>query len=253
MEQAPSSSCTKKHSCCLAALPLLAAVILALGIFYGTMNVKNGLQTFRQGDRVVSVKGLSERDVIADMGVWSLTYTRTGNDLKLAQEGMDSDARKIEAFLTKAGFEPASMERQPLQSQDLLAQAYRPEGANMGRYILTQTLMVRSDEINKIERVVGGVGDLLRDGVTLINTEAPRYIFRGLNTIKPEMLAEAISNARTGAAEFAKASGQEVGLIKQASQGVFQILPRDEGLPIPESAQKNKRVRVVSTVDFYLK
>ena len=122
----------------------------------------------------------------------------------------------------------------------------------MGRYILTQSVMVRSEDINKISAAVDGISSLLKQNITLTNTQPPRFIFRGLNEIKPEMLAEAITNARQGADEFAKASGQSVGDIKYAYQGVFQILPRDEGLPIPEWSQQNKRVRVVSTVDFYL-
>lgn len=231
----------------LIGLTLIAIAILATGY-----SVKDGLKSFRTGDRVVKVKGLSEREVIADQGVWSLTHTRTGNDLQIVQIGIDQNKQKITDFFLKAGFGKDDIEYLPLQSQDLLAQAYRPQGVEQGRYILTQTVMVRSNDIEKIGSVVNEIDSLLRDGVTLINTQPPRYIFRGLNEIKPEMLAEAIENARKGADEFAKASGQNVGEIKYAYQGVFQILPRDEGLPIPPSAQQNKRVRVVSTVDFYL-
>lgn len=251
----PSSHSHKKAiaPCCMALLPLLAAVILTLGIFFGTMNVKHGLQTFREGDRVVTVKGLSERDVEADLGIWTLTFTRTGNDLQIVQLALEEDNKKIKSFFNQSEFKNDEIETLPLESQDLLAQAYRPQGADMGRYILSQTIMVRSEDIAKIEKAVQGVNTLLRQGVTLVNTQPPRYVFRGLNDIKPAMLAEAIANAKNGATEFASASGQKVGKIKRAYQGVFQILPRDEGLPIPEFAQKNKRVRVVSTVDFYLK
>lgn len=231
---------------------LIGLTLIAIAILVTGYSVKDGLKSFRTGDRVVKVKGLSEREVIADQGVWSLTHTRTGNDLQIVQIGIDQNKQKITDFFLKAGFSKDDIEYLPLQSQDLLAQAYRPQGVEQGRYILTQTVMVRSNDIEKIGSVVNEIDSLLRDGVTLINTQPPRYIFRGLNEIKPEMLAEAIENARKGADEFAKASGQNVGEIKYAYQGVFQILPRDEGLPIPPSAQQNKRVRVVSTVDFYL-
>ncbi len=231
---------------------LIGLALIAVAILISGYSVQNGLKSFRTGDRVVKVKGLAEREVIADQAVWSLTHTRTGNDLQIVQIGIDQNKKKITNFFLKAGFDQSDIEYLPLQSQNLLAQAYRPQGVEQGRYILTQTVMVRSEDIQKIGNVVNEIDSLLRDGVTLINTQPPRYIFRGLNTIKPAMLAEAIKNAKDGAAEFAKASGQNVGDIKYAYQGVFQILPRDEGLPIPSSAQQNKRVRVVSTVDFYL-
>lgn len=233
-------------------LKLVGLGLVAIAILVSGFSVKDGLKSFRTGDRVVKVKGLSEKEVIADLGVWSLTHTRTGNDLQIVQLGIDENKKKITTFLKDAGFAEDEIEYLPLQSQDLLAQAYRPQGADMGRYILNQTVMIRSEDIEKIGKVVNKIDNLLRQGVTLINTQPPRYIFRGLNDIKPAMLAEAIENAKVGADEFAKASGQKVGDIKYAYQGVFQILARDEGLPIPDSAQKNKIVRVVSTVDFYL-
>jgi hypothetical protein len=231
---------------------LLGFGIVALAIVVAGLSVQDGLKSFRTGDRVVTVKGLAEREVEADLAVWMLTHTATGNDLQIVQLAMDANKKKIDSFLQSAGFSIGEISISPLVSQDLMAQAYRPQGAEMGRYILTQTVMVRSEDISKIDRVVGKVDELLRSGVTLVDTQSPRYVYRGLNSIKPEMLAEAIANARSGADEFAKASGQSVGDIKSANQGVFQILPRDEGLPIPESSQRSKLVRVVSTVNFYL-
>ncbi len=231
---------------------LIGLICIAVAIIISGFFVKDGMKSFRSADRIVKVKGLAQKEVIADLGVWSLKHTRTGNDLQIVQIGMDENKKKIIDFLKKSDFSEDEIEYLPLESQDLLSQAYRPQGAEMGRYILSQTIMVRSDDIEKVGNVVNRIDTLLRQGVTLINTPPPRYVFRGLNDIKPQMLAEAISNAKDGADEFAKASGQKVGDIKYAYQGVFQILPRDEGLPIPESAQKNKIVRVVSTVDFYL-
>ena len=67
------------------------------------------------------------------------------------------------------------------------------------------------------------------------------------------MIAEATRNARAGAEQFAKDSGATLGGIRQASQGVFQILPRDEAPGVGEPGQLNKRLRVVATVDYHLR
>lgn len=94
---------------------------------------------------------------------------------------------------------------------------------------------------------------LIKKGITLgQNAAQPSYLFTKLNDIKPDMIAIATKNARAAADQFAKDAGQEVGTIRRAYQGRFQILPRDQTYTIPESAQKFKTVRVVSTIDFYL-
>jgi hypothetical protein len=73
-----------------------------------------------------------------------------------------------------------------------------------------------------------------------------------LNDLKPEMIAEATASAREGAEQFARDSGSDLGAIRQASQGIFQILPRDRAPGINEESQINKTVRVVSTIEYSL-
>ena len=98
-------------------------------------------------------------------------------------------------------------------------------------------------------------GRLLEQNVALIteqNQPPVDYIFTGLNDIKPAMIEEATREARAGAEQFAKDSGAQVGGIKTASQGVFQILPRDSDNSYQERQYRYKTVRVVSTLQFYL-
>ena len=73
-----------------------------------------------------------------------------------------------------------------------------------------------------------------------------------MNDIKPQMLEEATKNATAEAQEFAKSSDSKVGKIRRAQQGVFSILPREQTANAQESAQIDKKVRVVSTVEFWL-
>ncbi len=233
---------------------IIALLILACGIATAGTMVSKGLKEFRSYDRYVSVKGLATRDVTADIALWPIAYTETGNDLASVQNLMDQRGAAVKAFLAKNGIPEDKTEMQQLNVQDLLAQSYRQEGAAENRYILTQTIMVRTDNIESVTKAAQNLGDLVRQGVVLAQTgySGPTYLFTKLNDIKPAMIAEATQNARDAAAQFAKDSGTGVGGIRSASQGVFQILPRDETYAIPEPQQVNKTVRVVSTVDFYL-
>jgi hypothetical protein len=230
-----------------------AAILLAAGIGFAGWSVKQGLETFRMEDRVVSVKGLAERDVEADLAIWTLSYSATANDLAAVTQQTDNTRRIILEFLDHTGFSKEEVSIQPVQSQDLLAQAYRPENIDQGRYILTQNINLRSTDIAKMDKAMAEMGTLLRQGVTLSNTQPPVYMFTKLNDIKPAMLAEAVKNARTSAEQFAHDSGESIGDIKMAYQGMFQILPRDPVMYVSEQNQRYKTIRVVSTVDFYVK
>ena len=232
---------------------IFAALILSIGLAGAGWFVKSGLTAFRMEDRVVTVKGLAERDVEADLAIWTLTHSGTSNDLSEVQQKIESNEKIILSYLEYAGFSADEVNVEPLQAQELLAQAYRPNGVEQGRYIITQMVTIRTNDMGKMEKAAGGLGTLLKQGVTLSNSGQPTYMFTNLNDIKPAMLQEAVKNARDSAQEFANDSGQNVTGIKQAYQGVFQILPRDPVDYVSEQNQRYKRVRVVSTIDFLLK
>ena len=81
----------------------------------------------------------------------------------------------------------------------------------------------------------------------------PTFLFRRLNDLKPAMIAEATANARKGAEQFAKDSHSALGGIRRANQGVFEILPRDQAPGVMEGRQLQKTLRVVATVDYWLR
>ena len=232
---------------------LIVGLLIALGITSAGWFVREGLMTFRMEDRVVSMKGLAERDVEADLAIWSLSHSGTSNDLAALQRSIEDHQNIILAYLKNAGFKDDEISIQPLQAQDLLAQAYRPDGVEKGRYIITQMITVRTPYMDKMDTALSGLGQLISKGVSLTNSMQPSYMFTRLNDIKPDMLAEAVRNARESAEQFASVSGQNIGRIKSARQGVFQILPRDPVNFASEENQHYKRVRVVSTIDFFFK
>jgi hypothetical protein len=142
-----------------------------------------------------------------------------------------------------------------VEATDLLAQVYR-QGTPASRFIVAQTLMVRTADVDRIAALSQRVGEIVAAGVVISAEGAPQgpfYLFTLLNDIKPGMIAEATKNARAAAEQFAKDSGSSLGSIRQASQGLFQILPRDAAPGQTEEKQVLKTVRVVSTVDYLLR
>lgn len=238
---------------------LPAALLLAIGVGLAGWFVAEGLRAHGTADRYVSVKGISEREVKADLAIWPLSFVVGGDDLVEVQRDLERNARLIGAFLTDAGFSEAEIEPQDLRVTDRQAQVYNSGPLSGPRFIASQTIVLRSTEVDRVAELSGGLGRLVSQGVVLGNdpnnyspTTGPSFLFTQLTSIKPEMIAEATANARQGAEQFAADSGAAVGGIRAANQGVFQILPRDDAPGIYEPAQLHKKVRVVSTIDFSL-
>ena len=239
----------RRPSPAAAVLPaLVLGLCLALGLALGGFLLARGLYAARAADRFVTVKGLSERDVPADLALWPIVFTNTGDDLGALQEKVEEDAAAIRAFLGRFGFDPAEASLSAPRVTDYRAQGgYRDQGP-AERYQLEATLTLRTDKIDQVRQAIQQSGDLVRAGVTLIRSYEynTQYLFTQLEAIKPEMIAEATRDARRAADEFAEDSGAEVGGIRRAQQGYFSIEDRDAFSP------EAKKVRVVTTVEYFL-
>jgi hypothetical protein len=216
--------------------------------------VGQGIRNSRSYDRFVTVKGLAERDVTADRAVWPITFAATDDSLEVAQRAIETDTIAVRAFLTAQGISDESVEVQDLAVTDQLAQTYR-SGPVDSRYIIQQTLLVRTDDVEAVRSATQNIGELLAEGVVLGGQgyrPGPSYQYTGLNDIKTEMIAEATAAARASADQFAQDSGSNLGGIRRANQGVFQILAADGVDTLPEATQVQKTVRAVVTLEYYL-
>lgn len=234
---------------------LIAAALVALGLAMAGWFIGHGFVRSRTVDRFVTVKGVSERDVQADIALWPIRFVSTADDLGTAQADIERSKKTILAFLERQGLKSDNVELQRLEVTDVLANPYR-SGPMNSRFIINQTIMVRTEAPELIQTASQNVGELVSAGVVL-STEGgygrgPTFLFKELSTLKPEMIAEATANARRAAEQFALDSGSRLGGIRHANQGVFVILPRDGAPGISETDQIQKTVRVVSTIEYYL-
>ena len=220
----------------------LRTVILSVAIVLAGGLVGRGIVQFRLADRYVSVKGVAERDVVADVGIWPLRFVSTDDVLERAREKIETDRRRVIAFLRRAGIDSSQVSLRGLEVTDAQANPYS-QGPVRSRYILTMTLVVRSGDVAGLQRASQAVGELVAAGVALSGGpfgSGPTYLFTRLNDLKPGMLSEATVNARTAAQQFARESGSRVGAIRRASQGVFEILPRDQAPGIEQGPEIEK-------------
>ncbi|MBQ2859081.1 MAG: SIMPL domain-containing protein, partial [Alphaproteobacteria bacterium] len=69
-------------------------VVLAIGIALGGYFIGDGIYRAMSG-RTVTVKGLAERDVVADTAVWNIKINGVGGDLAELQQRIDDDITEI--------------------------------------------------------------------------------------------------------------------------------------------------------------
>ena len=232
--------------------------VLAIGVALGGFFIGDGIYRAMSG-RTVTVKGLAERDVVADTAVWNIKINGVGGDLTVLQQEIDNDISEIHTFLTDAGFEPSDIQNLRVQVRDKYAgysDAELNNQQNDGRYVIETGVMVRSHNVELVDSISRRMGELVRRGITITEDySGPIYIFNGLNDIKISMIEQATKNATAAGQQFAKDADAKLGKIKSANQGVFSIESRDptDSWSSNERQAINKKVRVVATITFYLK
>lgn len=254
---AASSSVPRHHICLHTHQSLLSmknyrteATILALGTLLLGVCIYLGLASFAARDRVVSVRGLAEREVKADQVIWPIVYKTTGDNLQDLYADINRANGHIQAFLANNGIAPSEIGTGAPQIFDRKAETYSSSDAARGdRYNVTMVMTVSSDKVERIRSLMPRMGELLKQGIAIsagdYNSQV-QYKFTSLNKIKPQMIEEATKNAREAAIKFANDSDSKLGKIKNASQGLFSIEDRDQYTPYI------KRVRVVTSVDYFL-
>lgn len=229
-----------------------AAFILGLSLVTGLLGMGYLLGDaaigFKEYERSVTVKGLAERDVDADIVIWPIQFTAAGNDLTALYGSIEADTARIRAFLEASGLAVDEITVTSPELTDKSAQQYgdnRPEF----RYTAVQTVTVYTGKIAAVRKLMTRLSELGKQGIVFsgANYQArTEYLFTGLNAVKPAMIEEATRNAREVAEKFAADSSSTLGKIRRASQGQFSISDRDQNNP------HIKKVRVVSTVEYYL-
>ena len=228
------------------------AIILAIGLFLGGRAIKQGIVQFKEMDRKVTAKGLSEKEVKADKATWPLKFKELGNDPAELYNRIETKTKAVVDFLRKGGVKDEEISVAPPTLVDQQANMSYSSETVRYRYKANCVVTVVSKNVDLVRNLVGKQTELMRQDVTIVGNEYDEgsivsYEFTGLNDIKPEMIAEATKNARKTAERFAADSESKLGKILTADQGQFSIESRDQNTPWL------KNVRVVTTVVYYLK
>ncbi len=224
---------------------LVSAALIAVGITLAGVFVYCGIHQLASKDRIVTVKGLSTRDVQADFVVWPLSLNINGNDLTSISAELKRTQAKLVDYFVEKGFKQEEISLGNINFDDNWQGYYdrRPEY----HYTLRTSLIIATADVERVVANQGVVSDLLAKGIVVSsNSWSTDYQYNGLNDLKPEMIEEATKNAREVAEKFAADSRSKLGGIRNANQGQFSITGDDQ-------QPWKKHIRVVTTISYNLK
>ncbi|MBO7194228.1 MAG: SIMPL domain-containing protein [Bacteroidaceae bacterium] len=237
-------SCENKKCCCTKIL--LPSIAIVAGLTLLGFFISKGLTKIANQEQYVTVKGLAEREVLANKVVWPLPYKCVSNDMQKLYGEIEKNKNIVLSYLKDGGITDSEIVVSAPAVTDRLAQSYVPDNIQF-RYQAEAVITVISPQVEKVIELMGKQIELMKDGVIISNeyNYQTQFEYTALNDIKPEMVEEATRNARAVAQKFAEDSDCELGNIRQATQGQFSI-SSDETTP------QIKNIRVVTTVKYAL-
>lgn len=237
--------------------PALLGALLAVGIVIGTFIIAKTVETVKFQNQRITVKGFAERTITSDVAVWSGQITARSNELVTAYDELQSDLDKVLTYLQQIGVSTQDITIDSVQTTIQYERTDKGVYTNIVEgYTLTQPIKIASTDIGQIEGVAGEITSLIKDGVEIASF-SPQYYYTKLDDMKIELLGEATKNALERAKQLAENSGSQVGNLKYASQGVFQITPvystDVSNYGLYDTTTIEKSVKAVVTVEYSIR
>lgn len=236
---------------------LALSVPLGVALIASTYVGSQAAIMIKRENQLIEVKGYAERKFLSDFGIWSGTFTTRAPTLTRAYSTLEHHRHQVEAFLKEVGVSADVMEISPVRIQAFFVQDRHGHNTNqIEGYQLSQEVRVASPSIDLIAKVAKRSSALVKSGVEL-SSFRPEYFYTQLEELKVSMLGQATADARRRGQELAEGSGSQIGSLRQARQGVFQITPvysteiSDYGRH--DTTSQEKAIKAVVTVQYAIK
>lgn len=204
---------------------LVAGLFLAAGLCFASLVLSHTWTRIAES-QVINVTGSARKNVRSDLVVWRGNYFVDAPTLLEAQQKLQTDFAKISAFLKARGL--AEFSAHPVQIRELTTQR-RNDAADVVTavrvgYRLTQSLEVRSSDVEQVPKLASDTGELLQQDISFVS-DGFEFIYTKAGDAKVEMMAEATKDARARAEQIAGQGGREIKELRNARMGVVQINP----------------------------
>jgi hypothetical protein len=249
---------TENQGCSKRSGKVLSALILGAALVWSSSIVADRFREVKLAQQVLTVKGLAEKSINSNLGVWRGSFAVERTTVPEGYSALQSDTQKVQTLLGALGVKPETIEFGAIQ----YAAVYKlsPEGVEMRnevlRYNVNRPFVVTSTDVPLIQRVAKESSALLKEGVGFYSSP-PEYHYTGLDSLKIEMLGEAARDAKVRAERLASSTGNAVGALRGAQQGVFQITSEYSGSVSDygefDTSSLVKKIKAVVTMQFAIK
>ena len=203
----------------------LGSIVIGLAVVIAAALLSNGYMNRNKSENVIFVTGLGSKDFVSDLIVWNASFSRRSMDLQTAYAELNKDREIIKTYLIGKGVSESSIVFASVNIQKEFDESRDNNGnyfSTFAGYSLTQNITIESNEVDKIEGVSREVTELINQGVELYS-QAPQYYYTKLAELKIEMIAAATQDAKVRAEQIAQNSNGNLGGLKNATMGIFQI------------------------------
>jgi len=210
----------------------------------------------RRGGDTVSVRGTAQRNVKADRAVWKLSVSQSAETAAAAIAGVSTGVDQVVKFMKSNDVADDEIVFGSITS---FANKEYIDGNSTGRilsYEASREVIIRMDEVDKVASLAADLGEVLSLGVN-IYTGGPEYYLDALESLRPTLLAEAMTDAKLRAETLLGAVDGKIGEVRSVSSGPFQVTARDstnvESGGYYETASIEKTVIATVLVEFATK
>ena len=230
---------------------IVSAVILALALGVGLTQVGTGFAT-RAGNGI-TVTGSAKTSAVADNAVWTLSVSLSSPTVGAAVKKVDSDVAALSSYLTQGGIAGDAL---TLGAVSTYANEEYVNGNSTGRilsYRASRDVTVRTKDVQLVSKLSQGIGTLLETGIN-VNNYGPQYYISNLPELRPELMSEAMKDAKLRAESLTKAVGGSLGSLANVKAGPIQITTPDSTMTADYGAYDtstiNKTVSATVSVTF---
>jgi hypothetical protein len=231
---------------------IVAAIILSIALGGGLMKVGSGFAS-RSSDGI-TVTGSAKISATADNAVWVLNVNLSAPAVSTAVKKVDSDVAALSDYLIKAGIPSDAL---TLGAVSTYANEEYSNGNPTGRilsYRANREVTVRSKDVELISKLSQGIGTLLATGIN-VNNYGPAYYISNLPELRPQLMAEAMKDAKVRAEALTKAVGGDIGALVNVKAGPIQITTPDSTMTADYGAYDTSTIEktVTATVSVTFK
>ena len=234
-----------------------AAIIFSIAIVVAAYLLGSSYVKRATPPGVIAVTGSGSEDFTSDLIVWEGTFSQTNLQLQAAYEQLNKDKETVRKYLISKGIGEDNFVFNSVQTIEQREPQYQ-NGNYIGEifrgYELRQTVKIESKDVPMVEQVSREITELLQKGVQF-NSTPPRYYYTKLSDLKIQMIAAATEDARIRAERIAENSKSDLGSLKSADLGVFQIIGQNSGEDFTwggayNTADKKKTASVTMRLEF---